>query len=399
MIFIFLFFFILTIYLDMSYRKIISLSLMPLIFLMSISFLSIDSANQYLFLYQAKPSLTSNYYFLFILTCIFFLLSILLSNIIIGKDTYQLKVGLIKSRIFEVQILKRLFYFTFVISFLAFLYNFNALLEFRSANMQFDARDYESAFGSVSVINYFYFFHVITIFCFTLLKLKYHTTPKFGMLFCFVMIFSALFHGVKFTVFDALVPSLVLYYLYAEKIKMRFVFMVLGFFILFLWIFFSFIRGASDEISWYEAILNYIIPNYYNLMHIIQNHGMVSDFGYSLWYPPKLPVPDDIHKNILLTEGFQLNFRYNMYTALNAGYRSFGIFAGIIIMFAAVLTAFFYKQLSRKSGVIYTFIFSMCILSNTLMFYYWTYNKLKYWWLILAVIGIVTLLKLRIERR
>ncbi|MBB1279840.1 O-antigen polymerase [Pseudoalteromonas sp. SR41-1] len=399
MILIFLFFFFIALGLDRSNRKIISLSLAPLIFLMSISFITIGSADTELFLYQAKPSLTESYYYLFILSCMFFVTSIILSNFIIGKDSKSLKQGLVGGGSSELKIITRLFFITSFISFIAFVYNLNSLISHAMSSSAFNARGYEKAFGSESIVNYFYFFHMISIFCYSLIKFKYKENIRYGKIIVLVMIFSAICHGIKFTVYDVIVPSLILYYLYADKIRIRFLLSVIGLFIVFLWLFFTYVRGASEEVTWYQALFNYVIPNYYNLMFVIESHGINSDYGFSLWYPPKLPKPEGISEVIMVTEGFQLNFRYNMYTALNAGYRVFGVFAGVILLVAAFFTAWSYKGLSRFGGVIYTFIFSICILSNSLMFYYWTYNKLKYWWLITAVIGIVFILRLRLKKQ
>lgn len=386
---------VLCVYIDISRRKIISLSSIPLMFFMTISFFSLDFAPDYLFIFRSFNEYSEEYYYTYVILILSILFSIIISNFII-KRLFTIKFEYQEDIVF----LKKIFYASAILSIFAFLFNINNALDMLFGNSVY-IRDYEEQFGANSVINYFYFLHVIAIPLYYYISYIKKESIKFGRFIIVILVLSPFFHGIKFTVFDAFFPTIVLYYFLADKIKIRVFLFLSSFALIFLYLFFTYARGVSDTITWYQAIINYIIPNYYNLGFVIKNFGYdgLFDYGFDLLYPAKLPKPENINNLQLATSGFLLNFKYNMYTAILPFYRIMGIFSGIGYGMFIILVSFSYSLSEKYNKFRYYFIFSILVTCNFLSFYYWMLFKLKYIWLVVFMVVISILFRLSIKRR
>ena len=367
---------------DNSKRKIISLTTLPLISFICISFFSLKSAPDYLFTFRYLGSFSESYYWLYFILLISLIISFTFCNLFILKKNKFRSFNLVDQYSY-----KYIFYFSSLLSILAFILNIDNVISQLSLGFGF-IREYEKVFGSSTIINYFYFLHVVAIFTYVYAVILKKENIKHSKLIVLVLILLPFFHGIKFTVFDAFAPALFIYIIYAKKLNYNYIALIFIVAIGFLYLFFTFARGANDEITWYDAIINYIIPNYYNLGFAIENFGYekLNDYGVSLFYPTKLPLPKEIDFIITNTEGFQLNYKYNMYTALLAFYRVFGVFSGVAYGFFILLIHFFYSLATKKNSLFFDFVLSLLLVCNFLSFYYWMLFKPKYIWLILFLL-------------
>lgn len=394
----FILFCITCIYIDNSKRKIISLSTMPLFFFMALSFPSLEGAPKYLFLYGSLSGFPNEYVYTYIILMLCVMVALILSNkIIAGNNIEVIKENDLNR--YDVKYIVNIFYCCSLLSTLAFLSNLSNVIDILTSNMVY-IRDYESEFGSNSVINYLYFLHVITIPCYFYLTYIKKVKVKFGFVLFSISVIMPFFHGIKFTVFDALFPTVIFYYLLSKEVKIKNFLYIFIFGLCFLYLFFTYARGAGDGVTWYQAIINYIMPNYYNLAFTIEKFGYQNlfDGGYSLLFPTKLPKPDYVQNIIINTEGFLLNYKYNMYTSILAFYRILGVFSGFGYMVFIILISVVYRFACKKNNFIWYFIFAILITCNFLSFYYWMLFKLKYIWLILFVFFLYKLFNLRVSR-
>lgn len=384
------------VYIDNSRRKIISLSSLPLLIFMTMSFFSLKDAPSYMFSYRSFSSYSIEYYYTYFIFLISFIFAILISRFIIVKLCKKTQK---EKDIENIKFLKKVFYTSSILCLCAFSFNINNAIDLLLSGGYI--RNYEEEFGSSSIINYFYFLHVISIPVYYYIRYVKKEHIRFGTLIFILVALTPFFHGIKFTVFDAFFPTIVIYYLLNEKLRVKFFLYFFTIALVFLYLFFTYARGTSYDVTWYQAIINYIIPNYYNLGYTIKHFGYsgMFDYGFQLFYPPKLPIPESINNIITSTSGFLLNYRYNMYTAIQAFYRVFGVFSGVGYLFFIILISISYVFAFNYNKFRYYFIFAVLVTCNFLSFYYWMLFKLKYIWLIVFVMLISFIFRLRLNSK
>jgi hypothetical protein len=290
-----------------------------------------------------------------------------------------------------------LYYALAFASLLGFYINFSRV-GFDFALMFLSPRDYEELFGESTAINYIYFLNVPAV-C---LSIYYNRVIgrklKFSFIINLLLIASSVFHGIKFTVFDAiLMPSIFLYHTSKNQKKALLLVISSIAILLFFYIGFSFfVRGANEDESPFASILNYILPNYYNFAYLIEKNQLIFD-PLLLVLPDKIPSPlsGELFEG---SSGFLLNDRFNVSTAF------FAVYSGIpVISWLLFYPVIFYIRglvASRTSALPSFFrIFLLVYIDYSLIFswYFYSFMKTKYvfYLAVFAILSYVVMAKRR----
>lgn len=282
-------------------------------------------------------------------------------------------------------------YICFTFSLIALFINLNRV-GFNVTILFSNARSYESVFGKSWIVNYIYFLHLPTLF---LLIIKYIQEKRLSFRFYLIGIFSVLmsfFHGIKFTIFDAIFFPF-FFYLSLNGLSRnakKFGLLLISLFILIFSLFSYTIRGGRDNFNLFSFI-DYITPNYMNLFYLIEKNefffawpfeGFVGILSQLLPLPRELPLVE-----------FHLNDSYNMITGFPflLGYFSY---AGIFVYYLICIL------IIKKAEILNNFVMhtlSAYVMFSMFMFFYAYYlgTKPKYVFLVLVSILIHSLLTLR----
>ncbi|CAH7062993.1 conserved membrane hypothetical protein [Vibrio chagasii] len=291
---------------------------------------------------------------------------------------------------FSVERVKLLYLILALISIVALFAN----LSFASWNISLlfeNSRLWESMFGKFWFINYAYFLHIPALLMFVLLKYK-NSNSYYHNIIALTLIFGSMFHGIKYTFFDALFFPLLFYIVLVGLYKIKYLVTVCAvLFMLFVSFYTLSIRGIGEEAD-YFYFLKYMIPNVYNLFYSLELEpyplGLPSQVIFSLG-------PDIIEQKGLIG-GFILNDKYNMSTGYRFIISGLGVLGPLIVLSAFITT---YNLLSNRT-IFNIFIKSFILFSLLMMFYsYYVGTKPKYIFLIMVVYLVSFFVKLFNERK
>ncbi|RUO59635.1 oligosaccharide repeat unit polymerase [Pseudidiomarina marina] len=282
--------------------------------------------------------------------------------------------------------IKLFFYLLSVLAFTAFLLNFSRV-GFSVAMMFTAPRKYEVLFGQYWYINYLYFLHVPALIMYAL-RIYIGNNKFFDHIIAIGLVLISAFHGIKYTVFDALFFPLTFYIALVgfEKIRGVFYFSVL-LFLSFFTVFSFFVRGSDSEgLDLALAFLNYLIPNYYNLFYQLELNTFPMTLSIDIFFGHL----SGIFAEHRLAGGFILNEKYNMITGAATVLASLSIF-GFVIFYTLFNTIYISI---RKSSITLLYLKSYILISYLMFFYsYYIGSKYKYIYFFLVFIILDILLR------
>lgn len=270
------------------------------------------------------------------------------------------------------------YYFLAGMSSLAFVINLSNV-DFDIGLLFINPRVYEEIFGQSSAINYIYFLNIPAL-CISIYLRQQLQRPRAAGIIDSVLILMSFFHGIKFTVFDTLLLPALFYFHCSQKPRRALITLslilalLLGFYLAFS----IGIRGFSDdEGPLFSAVLNYILPNYYNLAYGIQLHPMQFD-PLSFLLPDKIPNPF-ISLFSPGEYGFILNEKFNMATAYSIIYAALPPFSWLLFIPLLIRLRMHVIRFKRHKSTLHA-IFLAAYIDFCLFFfwYFFAFNKTKY---------------------
>lgn len=280
------------------------------------------------------------------------------------------------------------FYMLSAIALLAFFLNFQRV-NFSVSLMFTSPRKYEALFGQYWFINYLYFLHVPALILYSL-KIYLKSNRFFDHGIALLLVSISAFHGIKYTVFDAVFFPLAFYIGLVGFIKIRKLFYAaVAFFLIFFSLFSYFVRGADGEgLAVALGFLNYLIPNYYNLFYLLELNP----------FPMTLPLEiffahfSGPFSEYSFSSGFILNDKYNMITGSGTLIAAMSIF-GFVTFYTLFSTIFIAIQ---RSSLTLLYIKSYILISYLMFFYsYYIGSKYKYIYFLLVFFVLDLLLRRR----
>lgn len=320
----------------------------------------------YLYIYDKVENSKKIIYYWFVIFFSYTVFFILLSNKINKLSFYN---GSLKH-------IRMYAYIFSVISLIAAIYNFmgagNLTLMFTNARL------WEANFGRNVVFNYLFFLHLLALVLFGIL-IGLKKGRRLDVFMVILLLFSSIFHGIKFTILHAF---LFFYFSYlltrGEKLSSHtyyFAFFLLSL----LLVFFIFIRGGGIE-----GLLNYIASASINSMYIINNYEFYEISSYKIFNPFTF-IPFEKFESRLLSNslsqqslvGFLLNDKYNLEHAITKIGFSFGI--GFLIY--SILFALLINYLRNSTALEFHKIFFLVIILDTILFFFtgFDFYKTKLW--------------------
>lgn len=270
------------------------------------------------------------------------------------------------------------FYLFCILSLTAFFINFSRV-GFSISELFIDPRQYEKIFGMFWYINYFYFLHVPALILFVI-KVYIKNVSKIEFFLALVIFLSTFFHGIKYTVFDAIFFPLLFYICLVgfNKVKIKFV-ILCTFFIVFFSIFSFNVRGGYGDFD-PLIIFTYILPNYYNLFYSLELKPFPMVFPYNalLGFLPETDLES------FLLGGFILNPKYNMSTGLKELIEVFSVFC----VLGFYVPSLIYLKKYKRNSILHIFMATYILFCFLMMFYsYYFGTKFKYiYFLIIFII-------------
>lgn len=356
-------------FLDSTKRKIFALPCSIFIIFYSLSFDLIDNEQLGEVIFRYKKFFYSfRSIFFYFATTFGILIGILLTKhtkIIVSSFQCSYKIDRIK----------RVYYLFSILSSIGFIINISHIIN----NIQLlfiDPRAYQNTFGEDSIINYLYFLNVPALCIGVLCNCKHIKLP-YSKIINFFLIVISFFHGIKFTIFDAFMYPIIFYSLLENRTVFKKMILVALLLIIIFLLFAEFIRGGSGK-SPLVAFLGYILPNYYNVGWVIENHisnfgdigGLISPGGFFS------PTSEIAHLEYV-EDKFIFSPSYNMFTALHVMYNAFNIIAPLILFpIIFQIQLWFYKK--RKVCLSYLWISTYLELSLFFAFYFYAYMKPKF---------------------
>lgn len=382
-----IFIFILVYKLDRTHDKVLSFVSFPSIFILVFSLVRFDEYQQYIHFNN------------FSLTYVSYLsVSILVISYVIGFFIpYFLKLN-INGRLYindsvdySLKRINLFIFITFSFSLLALILNLSNVGF--NINLMFEgARDYEKSFGENWLVNYMYFLHVP---CMILIVFKNKIKGKSSVIdiaiFTLALLFS-IFHGIKFTVFDALFFPLLFYVSINElskKSKLFFISVIFTFVIFFA--FFSFlVRGGGDDFNLF-AIVDYLVPNYINLFYVLEMDGIIFSYPFDA-YLGGLTLLIDIPRNLPQVD-FLVNYKYNMVTGYPHILADF-FYVLSFLFFTSMICIFIYFR--NSNSLLGGFICSYILFSLLMMcyaYYFGAKYKYIYYFIVFFIINFLCKIK------
>ncbi|EMW0562750.1 TPA: oligosaccharide repeat unit polymerase [Vibrio parahaemolyticus] len=286
-----------------------------------------------------------------------------------------------KSDIYNLKSVRKWFYILGLLSLFACLINFSRV-NFSLSLLFVSPRQYEETFGMYWFINYMYFLHIPSLILFSIIAYE-GRLKKIDVIFSILVFFGAFFHGIKYTVFDAIFFPLIYYIglVGFSKLRKQF-FKAIFFFLIFFILFSAYVRGSNDAVD-FLSFLNYLIPNYYNLFYAIE----LNPFPLSLPLDSFMLFASAHFSDSLgaerLVGGFVLNDKYNMMTGSGNLIESLGIF-GFVFYYLFINTV----VLKIQGRYVFSVFIKSYLLFSYLMFFYSYYigSKPKYIYLLLVML-------------
>lgn len=279
---------------------------------------------------------------------------------------------------YDMRKLDLFFYLFSFLSLIAFIVNFNRV-GFSVSELFINPRKYEKTFGMFWYINYLYFLHVPALI---ILAIKVHMKNVCSVdLFLSLLVFiCTFFHGIKYTVFDAIFFPLLFYICLVgfNKVRIKFLFLC-AFFVVFFSIFSFYVRGGYGDFD-PLIIFTYILPNYYNLFYSLE----LKPFPMVLPHNALLGFLPETDLESFLLGGFILNPKYNMSTGLKELIEVFSIFC----ILGFYLPALVYLKKYKRNSILHIFVATYVLFCFLMMFYsYYFGTKFKYiYFLIIFII-------------
>lgn len=255
-----------------------------------------------------------------------------------------------------------------------------------------NAREYEKNFGKNWIINYLYFLHVPCLMLIIYYINSYKVRNYLYLSLAFMLYLSSFFHGIKFTVFDAMFfPLFMLISMHGFKTVYRGYLVLLSlFFILFFALFSYGVRGGGDEFE-LLAIFNYLMPNYINLFYVIEKSEFIYSYPFDAFLGAvtlEASLPRELPE-----VNFWVNDKYNMVTGLTFIIGSFYYFGSFVFYLAVQLSLRF---LMGASSLINLFLSTYIMFSSLMMFYaYYFGTKYKYIYFFIVFIILHFIMKKR----
>lgn len=284
-------------------------------------------------------------------------------------------------RTYSLKKIRYYFYILGSLSILACLINFSRVGF--SFGLLFSApRLYEETFGMYWFINYVYFLHIPSLILFSILVYQKRFN-KADVFFSFLVFLGAFFHGIKYTVFDAIFFPLIFYIglVGFSTIKHQF-FKAILLFLTFFALFSGYVRGSNDNVD-FLSFLNYLIPNYYNLFYALEINPLPISLPLDSFMSfASVPLSNYLEAERLIG-GFVLNDKYNMMTGSGKLIESLSIFGFIFYYIISNVTV-----LKIKGRYIFSVFVKTYFLFAYLMFFYSYYigTKSKYIYLIIVML-------------
>ncbi len=285
-------------------------------------------------------------------------------------------------------------YFSFFISTAALLTNLSNI-GFNIGALFEGARDYEKSFGENWLVNYMYFMHVPTMLLIIFKSKMFRDLNRVDVfIFSFSLIYS-IFHGIKFTVFDALFFPLFFYIAlngFSKKAKITTAFIIFTFTTFFA-LFSFWVRGGGENFNFF-AIVDYLVPNYINLFYAIESNEILYAYPVDMFFNSLTSFIDV--PRVLPGVEFTVNEKYNMVTGfvfIIAGY--YYLFSFLFFTSMIYLYIYFRKNNSLIGGFMCAYI----LFSIFMIFYaYYFGAKYKYIYYIVVLYGFDAFCKCRVSK-
>lgn len=265
-------------------------------------------------------------------------------------------------------------YFSFFISSTALLINLSNI-GFNIGALFEGARDYEKSFGQNWLVNYIYFMHVPTMLLIVFKSKLFNSMDRLDFFILSLSLIYSFFHGIKFTVFDALFFPLFFYIAlngFSKNAKIITI-LIIGIFTTFFALFSFWVRGGGEDFN-FLAIVDYLVPNYINLFYAIESNEILYAYPVDMFFNSLTSFID--LPRVLPGVEFTVNEKYNMVTGfvfIIAGY--YYIFS--FMFFTSMIYLYIYFR--RKSTLIGGFICAYILFSIFMIFYaYYFGAKYKY---------------------
>ena len=179
-------------------------------------------------------------------------------------------------------------------------------------------RGWEKSFGKYFLLNYIYFSHLVAIVAILIsckIKNKFQKIDTLLIILCLI---SSTFHGVKFTVIHAFSFLIFSVYISSGFKLNKITVSALTILILFLFGFFTFVRGGGVE-----GISAYISSASVNSLYVINNATFTSMNGFSSFFPfadpdfyirfyNRFTGGEFVSAGVSADSGFTLNNKYNL---------------------------------------------------------------------------------------
>lgn len=324
------------------------------------------------------------YYWVVIIATSYFLAFLCSSLLLVNRSSFKVaEIGFIYV---DSNILNRCFYILAFISFGALTVNLYRTGGIASM-FSMEGRAYEALFGKYWIINYLYFMHIPALII-AAIKQAQSKLSFIDKAIVFFLAVGSMFHGIKFTFFDAVFIPFLFYVTLVgfDKVKIKFYALIL-LFIFFTSIYTLLVRGIGDDFN-FLYFINYVIPNYYNLFYALEINN------YPLAMPTRLIFSfyDFGIEQDLLVSGFILNDKYNMSTGFKNIIEAVGV-VGIFI-FYLVMNIIYIKVKPR--GIFSCFVKSLVLFCYLMMFYsYYIGTKPK----LIMILMVLWLLSLLLSKR
>ncbi|MGF1828182.1 oligosaccharide repeat unit polymerase [Photobacterium angustum] len=329
---------------------------------------------------KASYDITDLTIYVYLFFIISYLLSFLVVYILTTKDT-KMSINTLRVK-YDEKKLDKAIKILFLFSLISLFFNLSNV-GFNVTEMTTNARGYEVTFGKYWFINYIYFLHVVVLILVVFYSKLYRVKLSNVIIFI-LMIISSMFHGIKFTVFDAVFFTFFSFVVLSGgltfKVKLYFTLVISLFIFFFAWFSFN-IRGGAEDFD-ILAFVNYIAPNFINYFYEIESKNIYLGYpfdgvlGFITLHIPllrELPVVD-----------FQLNDKYNMLTGIPFIFAYFGPL-GIVIFYTSTMYLVYYMK--KKNTLVSLYVISYVYFCYFMMFYsYYFGTKYKYVYLLLVFV-------------
>ncbi len=286
------------------------------------------------------------------------------------------------------------YYFLSLLSIMALIINLSKV-GFSIGLLFINARQYELTFGSSTITNYLYFLHVPALI--VLVELSFRRKIRnLEIVLASILLTGSLLHGIKFTVFDAiLLPALYYYFRTSDpKRALAYLIFIALILLVFYLLFDEFIRGTNAGGGILYPIFEYIIPNFVNFAYSIDREPFQLTL-FQVLIPDKIPNP---FTELLYNGkyGFVLNDKFNMSTGFSAIYSALPVVSWALFLPTLIVLYKLMFNITRKSAS-FLRLYLVIFLGYGFMFfwYFYSFNKTKLMFYLVVFLLIDAVLKSR----